>query len=77
MENAAFLPSLRLQEFCEVPPDKIGVEMTPLLATLLQIAIEKGIPAVVTLLLGWKEDRLPTPDEIRARAAALPAPKEF
>jgi hypothetical protein len=51
--------------------------LTPLLLELFKIAAEKGIPAVVTLLAQWKEDRDPTPEEIRQRAAALPTPQEF
>jgi hypothetical protein len=51
--------------------------MTPLLLELFKIAATYGIPAVVKLLEEWKLDRDPTPEEIRARAAALPPPEEF
>jgi hypothetical protein len=51
--------------------------MTGLLAVLFEIAVEKGLPAVVKLLKEWDLDRDPTPEEIRARAAALPPPEEY
>jgi len=51
--------------------------MTPLLLELFKIGAQYGLPAVVKLLEEWKLDRDPTPEEIRARAASLPKPKEF
>jgi hypothetical protein len=51
--------------------------MTALMLELFKVAATYGIPAVVKLLEDWKLDRDPTPEEIRARAATLPKPKEF
>lgn len=51
--------------------------MEALIAMLAQIAVEKGLPVAVQLLLDWKEDRVPTAAEIRARADALPPPEDF
>jgi hypothetical protein len=48
-----------------------------LILELFKIATQYGLPAVVKLLEEWNLDRDPTPEEIRARAAALPPPGEY